>query len=956
MRPLIRPFIRNWGADTYATRIVCCALVLALLSGCGWFGNSRTKGPRLAQEVARLPELDLQPAATLSGASVKDLVASEEEVLAAYRSVYGKISDVEQNQALGQRLADLELSRAELLSAEGDSGTPFAGAVELYEGLLASAVEAEDRDTLLYQLAQSNDMAGNGAATERYLDELIADYPDSSHRLEARFRRGEMRFSKGDFAGAAEDYADVTAAGDDTKYWLHASYMLGWSQFKLSDLEAAADEFYRVVDVTAKTSDPTSENNARQRLQVEVRDDALRVLLLTLNYEKGAESLAADMRERGRPDWQYLVYDRLAGDYAEQERYIDSVAAWQTFVDENPLDHRAPSATVSIIDIFRQADFPSEIVPKKEEFVARFGVRSEFWKVHKPESRADYIDTLHSYLGELSRLRHAQAQQSGLGKDFLAAADYYEQTIETFPEDPKTGDTLFLLGDLYTDAKMAEPALAAYRRLAEDYPDHPKAAEAGYSSLLALDELGRTSAPDSRANWQEQKLAAQIAFAETFPEDPRASAVQAAAADELFANGRYADAIDLANQLLAKQSVPDEALRDTARLIVGHGSMELKDFATAELAYSEYLSARASFSGTDPTTDTEVQEALLASVYKQGEAAEKALDYPTALHHYLRLAQLGPGSDIAALAHYDSIAMMETAGDTGKITELLSSFRNLYPNDPRATQVPGRLASLYEKQESYSAAADEYLKVAAASQDPEQRRQAQFLAAELYLKDGNKTAALREFARYTDNYERPADDYMAALDLQDTLLEEQGASRTAIWVQKVNARERAGKKASERMNFLAAQASLQLANIDRQEFDSLRLTQPLKKSLKAKQKSLKRTINAYKQVLDYGVADFVTAANFQIADMYVQLSQSIMDSSRPPGLSALELEQYEILLEEQAYPFEEQAIDLHEVNLHRLWSGTSDEWTERSLAALRVLMPGRFDKTEVQVAYVNAIH
>ena len=329
-----------------------------------------------------------------------------------------------------------------------------------------------------------------------------------------------------------------------------------------------------------------------------------------------------------------------------------------------------------------------------------------------------------------------------------------------------------------------------------------------------------------------------------------------------------------------------------------------------------------------------------------------------ALDHYLRIAELGPGTEIAALAHYDAIAMLEGSGvaATAQVADLLASFRSLYPNDVRSAEVPGRLASMYEKQNNYAAAAGEYLNVAASSADPEQQRQAQYLAAELFLKDGDKVSALREFSRYTNAYTTPRDVHMAALDIQDTLLEEQGISRVLVWQQKVAAHSGAGNSATQRMNYLAAEARLDLADIDRREFDSLRLTQPLKRSLKAKQVSLKTTIAAYKQVLDYGVGDFVTAANFQIADMYTQLSRSIMESDRPGGLDALALEQYEILLEEQAFPFEEQAIELHEVNLRRMWQGTNDEWTDRSLGALRVLMPGRFDKNEIQVAYVDAIH
>ena len=81
-----------------------------------------------------------------------------------------------------------------------------------------------------------------------------------------------------------------------------------------------------------------------------------------------------------------------------------------------------------------------------------------------------------------------------------------------------------------------------------------------------------------------------------------------------------------------------------------------------------------------------------------------------------------------------------------------------------------------------------------------------------------------------------------------------------------------------------------------------------------------------------------------------------MASERPQKLSALEMEQYEILLEEQAFPFEEQAIELHEINMRRSWEGVYDEWVQLSFTALRHLMPARFDKDETEVAYVRSIH
>ena len=58
------------------------------------------------------------------------------------------------------------------------------------------------------------------------------------------------------------------------------------------------------------------------------------------------------------------------------------------------------------------------------------------------------------------------------------------------------------------------------------------------------------------------------------------------------------------------------------------------------------------------------------------------------------------------------------------------------------------------------------------------------------------------------------------------------------------------------------------------------------------------------------------------------------------------------LLEEQAYPFEEKAIEVHGVNAARTGSGIYDEWVRKSFAALAGLMPARYGKTEFIGDYV----
>ena len=75
----------------------------------------------------------------------------------------------------------------------------------------------------------------------------------------------------------------------------------------------------------------------------------------------------------------------------------------------------------------------------------------------------------------------------------------------------------------------------------------------------------------------------------------------------------------------------------------------------------------------------------------------------------------------------------------------------------------------------------------------------------------------------------------------------------------------------------------------------------------------------------------------------------------PPELGPLELEQYEILLEEQAYPFEEQAIALHEANVARTRDAVYDEWVVASFDRLAELMPGRYARMEEGERVVDLI-
>jgi hypothetical protein len=126
----------------------------------------------------------------------------------------------------------------------------------------------------------------------------------------------------------------------------------------------------------------------------------------------------------------------------------------------------------------------------------------------------------------------------------------------------------------------------------------------------------------------------------------------------------------------------------------------------------------------------------------------------------------------------------------------------------------------------------------------------------------------------------------------------------------------------------------------------VRLVEPLKKNLKLKKERMQVLLDAYGRVVDYGVAEVATAAAYHTAELYNDFGHALIKSQRPKGLSRDELEQYNVLLEEQAYPFEEKAIEVHEINARRVSKGIYDQWVKNSFTALSTLRPVRYAKAE----------
>jgi hypothetical protein len=171
----------------------------------------------------------------------------------------------------------------------------------------------------------------------------------------------------------------------------------------------------------------------------------------------------------------------------------------------------------------------------------------------------------------------------------------------------------------------------------------------------------------------------------------------------------------------------------------------------------------------------------------------------------------------------------------------------------------------------------------------------------------------------------------------------------------VTADARAGSERTDRTRYLAASASLVLTEPLFSQFAEIKLAKPFNKNLLKKKAALKSAKDGFEKLLSYEVGEVTSAATFYIAELYFNFNRSLVESERPTDLNPLEKEQYELAIEEQAYPFEEKAIQIHEKNLEYLTLGIFSSWIEKSFEKLAKLIPARYAKYEESSGYISSI-
>ncbi len=813
--------------------------------------------------------------------------------------------------------------------------------IKILETALTDFPNAKGNDHTMYQLAKAYGQVGDMETANATLNNMIKRYPSTAYFTEAKFRIAENAFINQNYTAAEDAYSAVLKAPNNEAFIEKCFFKRGWSRFKQELYPEALKDYYQAI-AYHKFADYDELSKSEQQLS----DEYFRAVGLSFAYLGGASAIGEYFKINPQTPHAYRTYNVAANLLLKQERYSDAVDTLQAYINIYPGGKKVATTHLKILSIWKDANFFNRYVKAVETIHGKYNPKAPIWSsrhgINKAE-RQQLNATLREHLVLLSGYFHNQYNKNGKLELWNKANTWYERYLSGYTAFARKDKIYPLYAELLNKAKRYHRAFEYYELSAWD-GDIVLDKDSAYATVFLSSKLYANAAPIDKPEWLQKHLNYAFLYGQLYPAEKHTPQVVKNAVQLAFKDRQLQRTITLANIL------PDSAsatARQEVGLLKAQSYFDLGQFEDAEVMYQDLL-VRPNITWA---TRSDISNKLALSIYKQAEAVLKQGDQALAAQRFLRIYQLVPQSELAPTAVYDAIALYMGNSMWDDAINYLNLFKAKYPKHPLQKEVSKKLSVAYLNTDRSLEAAQEFEKLSNVVTNREEKMAALWQAAELYMKKDEFNSALRAFKEYAHTYKRPFATNMEAMYNVTEIYQRQGdKSKRILWLNKIRQADTKAPKSikTERTQYIAATSSFALATMRLDDFERIKLNHPLAKNLKRKKSAMQETVKYFGQATVYGHEDYVTQSTHEIGKIYKHFAKALLESERPKNLNEEELEQYDILLEDQAFPFEDKAIEFYEANVSRIAGGVYDNWVQQSLNELAVVFPTRYAR-EVKV-------
>ncbi len=451
--------------------------------------------------------------------------------------------------------------------------------------------------------------------------------------------------------------------------------------------------------------------------------------------------------------------------------------------------------------------------------------------------------------------------ETGNDRSFSEAIELY---VQYFPTDPDLPEILFRQGRLYYDRSIFDPAVRLFGQLLERFPTSPYATQAGE---LILDSFNRAQDYGNIEAWARRLKAAPAFQSAESQRRLDTLILQAAFArgEQLATRGNHREAADAFEH--AANEFPSD---DRARQALYNAGLERQRAGDLSGASSTYDRLVERYPGS--------AEGALGA-WNGAQMFESIAQFRDAAHFYESYGARFPQGEHAEDALFNATLLRLSAGDHDAAVVAAQQFLERYPRSESADEVTFLQARAHASARRWQDAARVYQEYVRRSRNVDRNVEAQTRLAQVWLDAGDQEQAAR------------------ALE------------------QSVRTGRASLRRLSPEGRYFLAQARFLQGEAILHEFEAISIegdVAGLRERLQRKSDLLRRASEAFADVVEFRVAEWVTAALFQIGHSYELFASGLRDAPVPSGLSEEEEQAYRDQLAYFIVPIEEQALEAYE--------------------------------------------
>ena len=880
-------------------------------------------------------------------------------------SDYLKFASKDDNSRLDaiNRLAELEFELSSKLQQENENlktdkneeldnrlyNERLEKTIELLSTSLKDYPKAKGNDKILYQLAKAYDHKGDNDNSEKTLLKLVSKYPKSRYYIESQFRIAEILFSKRNYVKAEDTYTDIIGSRKDNIFYEKSLFKRGWARFKQEYYLEAVDDYLEAVNYHN-----FDDYNELKKSQLGQFNEYFRAIGLSFSYLGGAEPLNEYFKTNPSFRYIYYSYSHVSDIYLKQQRYSDAVDTLKFFITNNKNSKNIPISHLQIVKIWKKSGFAKKATEEIDTLYNKYHPNSKYW-LNKNASDKIYKNVsaeLKENILLASSYYHKLYLEKPKNKHFVQANKWYERYLKNYKSYARKDNIYYQYASLLSKNKQYSSALKLYELAAYD-GEIILNKKAAYATIVLSDKIYKNKKPgSSKKEILNKHIKYATLYTQLYASNKRSPQIILHAAELAFQTKQFKKAIELA------ESVPNNirsASSTKANIIKAHSYFNSGEYGNAEAAYFSVLAT----GRLGKKIKQKLTDKLALSIYKQAGISSNEGKIDEAIEHFVRISSIAPSSSISATGFYDAIALSMKHQLWNVSIRSIKEFQQLYPNNKYSRDVTKKLSVAYLNSNQGIKAAQEFEKISGFENNKEIKIAALWQAAELYESKRDLKAAIRSYEKYTVKYKKPFPQYMESMNkLTELYIKINNKKKTTRWYKEIIKADKKtiSKYKTDRTRYITSSASLNLAKNEHIKFTKQRLTIPLKLTLRKKKYAMQKAVKYYGQASKYGIAETATESTHAIADIYKTFSKDLLTSQKPKGLSSDELEQYTILLEDKAFPFEDKAIEFYEANMSHIRDGVYNKWVKQSHIQLRKLFPTRYKRTAKLDRYINELH